>query len=61
MWIAAWTPRPEETAMFHFGFDPTNFRPVGNGDCLDCEDCTGLCREVLDTVFLPDMLLDRDR
>lgn len=46
--------------MFQIGFDPTDYRSVGIGDCLDCEDCTGMCREVYEATFLPDILLGKE-
>ena len=30
-----------------------------NEPCIGCTDCTGLCKDLIDAVVLPDLLLSR--
>ena len=32
-----------------------------NGPCVGCEDCNGLCAELIDVLFLPDVILSKKR
>ncbi len=32
-----------------------------NEPCVGCTDCTGLCKDLIDAVVLPDLLLSRRR
>ena len=36
---------------------PARSRALATGKCLGCKDCGGACREVLDLLAVPEMVL----
>lgn len=43
--------------MFKFAVSPTAVARLAREDCLRCDDCEGVCREVVDLFVLPGIVL----